>query len=284
MFLSQITALKLIFIINQCTSTIVKDDYSSATGIIENEKDQIININSNLVPEQDWIMPTFPGKTHHHYHMFSNRNDMFTVDPECDDGKTNITLDLNELISSTICFTKTFVTDDSIAPILHINIIPKAYVPPHLCMTTSLEYTDPMISFGAHRPLWGQYGEYQFIPKQRWMHNLEHGAIVMLYHPCAHPLVVDQLRKLVTSCLRRHIIAPYVHLSKERPLALYAWGKYLSMNVVDYITVTNFIKENALKGPEDIAKDGKYEHLLIQKAEPVSYPSDATICPHFPRD
>lgn len=65
---------------------------------------------------------------------------------------------------------------------------------------------------------------------------------------------------------------------------MYAWSKYLSMNVVDPEAVRDFIRQNALKGPENIAEDGKYNHLLIKKAQNVSYPSDAFICPHFPRD
>jgi len=26
---------------------------------------------------------------------------------------------------------------------------------------------------GSHRPAWARYGEYKFLPKQRWLHNLE---------------------------------------------------------------------------------------------------------------
>lgn len=26
---------------------------------------------------------------------------------------------------------------------------------------------------GSHRPAWAKYGEYKFLPKQRWLHNLE---------------------------------------------------------------------------------------------------------------
>lgn len=39
--------------------------------------------------KKDWTMPYFPDKSHHHHYMFSDRNDMFTVDPECDDAKVN---------------------------------------------------------------------------------------------------------------------------------------------------------------------------------------------------
>lgn len=39
---------------------------------------------------------------------------------------------------------------------------------------------------GTHRKLWPVYGEYVYVPPQRWIHSLEHGAIVLLYHPCAN--------------------------------------------------------------------------------------------------
>ena len=30
-----------------------------------------------------------------------------------------------------------------------------------------------LIDSGSHRPAWARYGEYKFLPKQRWLHNLE---------------------------------------------------------------------------------------------------------------
>lgn len=69
---------------------------------------------------------------------------------------------------------------------------------------------------GTHRPLWGVFGEYKFLPKQRWLHNLEHGAIVMLYHPCADRNEVNLLKKIVKNCLYKHIITPYNLLEPNR--------------------------------------------------------------------
>jgi len=43
----------------------------------------------------------------------------------------------------------------------------------------------------------------------------QHGAVVMLYHPCADPREVDKLRQVVTSCLRRHIISPSRDLFRD---------------------------------------------------------------------
>lgn len=74
----------------------------------------------------------------------------------------------------------------------------------------------PICFSGTHRPLWAAYGEYTFLPIQRWIHNLEHGAVVMLYHPCANKNEVQYLKKVVKLCLYRHIITPYNLLSSER--------------------------------------------------------------------
>lgn len=72
------------------------------------------------------------------------------------------------------------------------------------------------IHSGGHRPLWPVYGEYKYVPPQRWLHSVEHGAVVMLYHPCAPVGFVEKLKKLVRDCLRKHIISPYRQLSPKR--------------------------------------------------------------------
>ena len=73
----------------------------------------------------------------------------------------------------------------------------------------------------------------RFVPAQRWLHNIEHGAVVMLYHPCTHPETVAALRRLVTCCIRKHIITPSTNLSEKRPLALVAWGCRMTMSHIN---------------------------------------------------
>jgi hypothetical protein len=127
-------------------------------------------------------------------------------------------------------------------------------------------------------PLWARYGEYTFLPTQRWLHNLEHGAIVLLYHPCSNQNLVAQLKKIVKSCLFRHIITPYRNLTQERPFAIAAWATSLEFSVVDETMITNFIKNFALKGPEKTPKDGQYSEFLKEAAKVVSE-NDSEICP-----
>ncbi|OTF72658.1 DUF3105 domain containing protein [Euroglyphus maynei] len=138
-------------------------------------------------------------------------------------------------------------------------------------------------TYGDHRPLWPIFGEYRFVPPQRWLHNVEHGAIIMIYHPCAHPMMIDKLKQLVTNCIRKHIITPDSYrLDSERPLALIAWGCQIRMNFVHSNEIINFIRKHALNGPEGkLSKEGQYDLNLIQKAMiPIgSNYDDDILCP-----
>lgn len=45
--------------------------------------------------------------------------------------------------------------------------------PQHYCMSRTIEYDELIPTFGNHRPLWPIYGEYRYLPVQRWLHSLE---------------------------------------------------------------------------------------------------------------
>lgn len=45
--------------------------------------------------------------------------------------------------------------------------------PQHFCMKDSIQYDEMLPTHGDHRPLWPVYGEYLFVPPQRWLHNIE---------------------------------------------------------------------------------------------------------------
>lgn len=75
--------------------------------------------------------------------------------------------------------------DKEVSPLLTIVILPPRYAPIHRCMAVKIKYIERIPTIGPHRPLWARYGEYLYVPPQRWLHNVEHGAIIVLYHPCA---------------------------------------------------------------------------------------------------
>lgn len=204
---------------------------------------------------------------------------------ECDNAKINLTMDWDFSPVNYTCFDPKKHRIPVLADLKSKETcvdIPKGYSPQHLCMNTPIEYNTTLPTFGSHRPIWPVYGEYKFVPVQRWLHTIEHGGIVMLYDPCAEPVLVNRLRKLVTGCFRKHVITPYTLLSRERPLALVAWGCSLEMAVVNDEEVKTFIKEHALHGPEGhYAKDGGYKEGLLRKAEypPGAQEKDSNICP-----
>lgn len=151
---------------------------------------------------------------------------MGILDKVCDDAKTNLSLDFDPY---DITFQDVFLCLNPFRryqPDIHIKAHHRAFKIPdamefnHVCMNTTIKYDYDIPTFGDHRRLWAQWGEYKYVPAQRWMHNLEHGGIVLLYHPCALQSEVQRLRKIVTSCLYRHIITPSQSLTADRPLAV----------------------------------------------------------------
>lgn len=203
------------------------------------------------------------------------------LNPNCDDAKTNLTVDWNFSPIDYTCYysNKRIIPDFNVKPVLEIEAVPKLYSAVHYCMNETIVYQNPVPTFGPHRPAWPRYGEYKYVPVQRWLHSLEHGGVVMLYHPCADPLEVERLRRIVKSCLFRHVISPSTHLSTEKPLALVTWGKRLTMSTVNVEILKEFIKQNALQGPEKISRDGQYDLELLTPAEIVSDTEDTDLCP-----
>ncbi|XP_071443697.1 uncharacterized protein [Hetaerina americana] len=201
----------------------------------------------------------------------------------CDDAKTNLEIDWNYSPINYTCYNPgyKYKPNRELLPLIEMERIPPLYVARHICMDKPISYDRPIPTFGEHRPLWPRYGEYKFVPVQRWIHNLEHGGVVMLYHPCANPIEVNRLRKVVKSCLRRYIITPHTMMDEQRPMALVVWGWRMTMSTVDSGAVREFISKKALHGPEKLSKDGQFDLGLQVPSEVVqgSNFNDDVLCP-----
>lgn len=211
---------------------------------------------------------------------------MGVADPICDDAKSNLETDFDP---DDITFHEEFLCVRPYKPYMpntktkahHLSYnIPEGYRFKHICMNETIAYKENIPTYGNHRKLWATWGEYKFVPKQRWVHNLEHGGIVMLYHPCALHSEVEKLRDIVKNCLYRHIITPYSELTPERPLALVAWGQSVEMSAVSAEIAVSFIEKYALKAPEKLPDQGQYSHLLIKNATIISDYHDSRLCPY----
>ncbi|KAK3921906.1 Tumor protein p53-inducible protein 13 [Frankliniella fusca] len=269
--------ISLLLIITLCSSTAIAEDGSSfsLTDLL----------NRRTTPEPKWTGKYFPTPpmTQSTPAPFVQHGGvpMGALNPNCDDGKTNLSVDWNSSPWDYTCLfpSKLIIPDINIQPILDIENVPKEYSAVHYCMNETIVYQNPVPTFGPHRPAWPRYGEYSFVPVQRWLHTLEHGGVVMLYHPCAHPLEVERLKRIVRACLFRHVITPNAHLKADRPLALLTWGNRLTMSAINVDVVKDFIKQNALHGPEKISRDGQYDAGLIREAKIVSDTEDTDLCP-----
>ncbi|XP_058066614.1 uncharacterized protein LOC131216206 [Anopheles bellator] len=220
----------------------------------------------------------------------SERVAMGIANPECDDAKHGLEVDFDpyNITHSPVymCLEPKadYKGDYNMDAVITERLVPPAYVANHKCMNSSIEYAERIPTYGTHRPLWPRYGEYRYVPPQRWLHSSEHGAVVALYHPCANKQQVDEMKQIVKSCLYRHIITPSLLPSRDRPFVLVTWHATLEFSILVRNIVESFIEKYALKGPEQTYRDGQYDHLLLNPAQVVSTLDDSVLCPKKQRD
>ncbi len=132
----------------------------------------------------------------------------------------------------------------------------------HIDLPTPISYTDVPPASGAHRPAWGKWGAYSFLPQQRWLHNLEHGAVAILYHPCLPEAEVAKLRAWANAVPAdaggpfRWVLTPYPNLPGA--VGLVAWGHVYLASCWNAAEAEAFIKDYYRKSPEDEAANGTY--------------------------
>lgn len=125
-----------------------------------------------------------------------------------------------------------------------------------------IEYVDPVPASGNHRGSWARWGEYTFLPAQRWLHNLEHGGAAFLYHPCAAPETIDALREVARAQVDadgpfRWVMTPYPDLPTA--VAVVTWTWRFEAPCVDAAEITAFVERTYRQAPEDVPSDGAYQ-------------------------
>ncbi|KAH8296287.1 hypothetical protein KR054_004059 [Drosophila jambulina] len=260
------------------------------------ERQEEMEQSSTITPKDSWPgkwFPQSPNEPHKvHKKPLKEEKSQSLKEIICDDGKSNLGMDYdpNDIRDSLnyLCVSSNrslYQPDLTREALLTEHFLPSAYLPPAKCMKESIEYTHLPVTNGAYRPLPAEYGVYSYLPPQRYLRNLAEGAIVMLYHPCAFPGQVEQLQRMVSGCLYRHLISPSQALSAERPLALLAWSRSMEMSVVDRQLVADFIQEHAKQGPlalEEMSrvvdKRETYKAGLTSEARLVTTADDYELC------
>lgn len=127
----------------------------------------------------------------------------------------------------------------------------------HVDEGTPTTYRSNPPSSGDHYPTTAPYAVHeQPVPPGYWIHNLEHGAIVVLYNcPAGCADLVAQLRDAFQAFPRsknfnrvKMVVVPYRDM--ERRLAYVAWGKVLETDQYDREQLLRFYNAYLDKGPE----------------------------------
>ena len=130
----------------------------------------------------------------------------------------------------------------------------------HVAEGTPVEYNSRPPTSGPHYAAWyPSYGVLnEMVDPRTWVHNLEHGAMVMLYNcPEGCPDLVQQIRELHNTLPRsrnakagvpRMLVMPYTDMDSR--IAVVAWGWLLELDQFDAEQITRFYDSRIDRGPE----------------------------------
>lgn len=135
----------------------------------------------------------------------------------------------------------------------------------HVAAGTQVQYKSQPPTSGSHYAAPDAPVAWQYIgsmPPEVWVHNLEHGGIVILYNcPTGCDDVVKQLTTYVNSLVPAEpkfgeykiIMSPYSQGMGTHSVALLAWGRIEFLDGYDQAKITQFYESHVDKGPEPIA-------------------------------
>lgn len=115
-----------------------------------------------------------------------------------------------------------------------------------------IDYPDPPPVGGDHNPCWGEWGVHsEPLAVEHWVHNLEHGGVVYLYHcPDGCPDEVAQLASFVTG-RQQALLTSYDAMPTR--FAVVAWGVRITSDCLDLASFELFYASHANHGTEQIS-------------------------------
>jgi hypothetical protein len=138
----------------------------------------------------------------------------------------------------------------------------------HVELCTDVSYATNPPSSGSHWGIWAAYKSFSVeVPREMYVHNLEHGAVV-LAHRCSGecPEVVDALEQVRTSATTdpkcavyavnaRVLVTPDPEL--DHPIAAAGWGSTYVATCLDQASLEAFVKAAYGRGPEAVCAPGR---------------------------
>ena len=132
----------------------------------------------------------------------------------------------------------------------------------HVAEGSAITYQANPPASGPHYPMWGRYREHATaLTRGYWVHNLEHGAIVLLHRPDAPASVVSELRQAYQALPndpacghKRALMTPDPLLPQA--VAAVAAQRVLIADRLDPSWVRAFSDSFRGQGPEAVCQDG----------------------------
>lgn len=128
----------------------------------------------------------------------------------------------------------------------------------HVPFGAPLDYRAYPPTSGPHYPAPAKAGVYsQGLSPGFWVHNLEHGYVVLVYRPPVSPDLIREFEAMVRNFPRtkygtvKLIVVPYEEML--HPFAVLAWNWRLSMDQFDRQNVLEFYRAHVGHGPEDVS-------------------------------
>jgi hypothetical protein len=132
----------------------------------------------------------------------------------------------------------------------------------HVAEGASVAYRSNPPASGPHYPVWARYQEHStVVARPYWVHNLEHGAIVLVYRPDAGAGTIAALRDAYAAippdpaCGHRRALMTADPLL-PRPVAAVAADWLLMADTVDRAAILAFANARRGRGPENVCTDG----------------------------
>src|SRR5262249_22422195 len=134
----------------------------------------------------------------------------------------------------------------------------------HVPLCTPVEYATNPPSGGNHWGVWAAFKEYtSVIPREVYVHDMEHGAVVLAYRcESACPEVVQALRDTMEGAASDalcFVVAPGGVAARivitadpklDTPIAAAAWGATYTATCIDKESLAKFVAGAYGKGPE----------------------------------
>jgi hypothetical protein len=138
----------------------------------------------------------------------------------------------------------------------------------HHDVGTPLTWSSNPPTSGPHWPVWAAWDRaYTTLARAHWVHNLEHGGVVLGYRCDAGcPEIIDQLVAVVGSLPNDpSCVAPLRHrvqviadpeLPTDGTVSAVAWGVHYLGSCVDAASLASFYGDHSAQAPENTCGNG----------------------------